>query len=255
MRLLIADDHTLVRVGLKQLMLERFPGSVIGEAKNGREAVASALREDWDLIILDLAMPEKNGLEALADIKCAKPRQAVLIQSMHPEEEIGIRLLKAGASGFIQKTAPPDDLAGAVRKILGGGRYISPALAEQMASRLTGECEGELHQTLSDREYQVLCMLGSGKSATEVARQLSLSIKTISTYRARVFEKLGFSNNGELIRYAIEKKLCDQEALETVSSGPSRPRSDQKLRAAPDGNRPSNRTRRKGMGGRRSRSG
>jgi two-component system invasion response regulator UvrY len=231
MRLLIADDHTMVRAGLKQLMLERFPGATVQEATNGREAVSLALNQEWDVIILDLAMPGKNGLEALADIKYAKPRQPVLIQSMHPEEEVGIRLIKAGASGFVQKTAPPEELAAAVRKVLAGGRYISPALAEQMASKLADNQAGEGHEILSDREYQVLCLLGSGKSATDVGRELSISIKTVSTYRARIVEKLGFHNNAELIRYVIEHKLCEREALE--SSGAPAPAEKQQPAVPP----------------------
>ena len=208
-RCLITDDHSVVRRGVRELLEEEQLCSEIYEAKTGEEALTAVRRQSWDLMILDIALPDKHGLDVLKEAKLLQPRLPVLMLSLYPEKEFAMRAIKAGASGYLTKQSAPSELLAAVTRILQGGRYITAALAEQMASALeTGSTE-VLHARLSDRELQVLRLLGQGKSVSVIAEELCLSVKTISTYRARILEKLSCTSTGELIRYAVEAKLID----------------------------------------------
>lgn len=208
-RVLIADDHAIVREGLKQILSDIPDMMVVDEAVDGEEALRKARTEAWDVLVLDLAMPGRSGFDILKHLEYERPQQAVLVLSMHAEEMYAVRVLKAGASGYLTKESTPHELVKAIRKVLGGGKYVSAHLAETLALRLDPSSEFPLHDTLSDREFQVLRMMASGKTITEVARELSLSVKTVSTYRARILEKLRLKNNAEAIRYAVDHQLVD----------------------------------------------
>ncbi len=205
--ILIADDHAVVRRGLRQL-LEEIPGIThIGEAQDAKEVLAKAQAQPWDLIMLDLTLPDKNGIEVLKELKRAFPQTPVLVLSMLPEDQYGVGVLKAGAAGYLPKESAPEELITAVRKVLRGGKYISLNLAEHLAFDLGPGVEKPLHETLSDREYQVMHMLTSGKTNSEVADQLSISTKTVSTYRSRILVKMKLRTNAELMNYAFRHKL------------------------------------------------
>jgi two-component system invasion response regulator UvrY len=206
-KILIADDHAIVREGLKQIVAPYPDMRVEGEARNAQEAIELVKNDDWDVVVLDLNMPGRSGLELLKELKQERPKLAVLILSAHPEEQYGVRVLRAGAAGFMNKETAPAQLVGAIRKVVHGGKYVSQALAEKLAVQLDEHSQGPIHEILSDREYQILCMIASGKTVTEIGAELSLSVKTISTYRARVLEKLNMKSNAELTRYAIENGL------------------------------------------------
>ena len=206
-RVLIADDHAIVREGLKQIVAESPDMVVADEAADGREALNKALQDDYDVVVLDITMPGVNGLDALKQIRSQKPKLPILVLSMHPEEQYALRVLRAGASGYLTKESAPEELITALRRVSAGKKYVSPFLAEKLASELEVDHERPLHETLSDREYQVMCMIASGKAATAIGEELSLSIKTISTYRGRILEKMGMNNNAEIIRYALEHEL------------------------------------------------
>ncbi len=208
-RVLIADDHAIVRQGLKQILSEAPGMSLAGEAANGQQALHKARTETVDVLVLDLTMPDRGGFDILQEIKHDLPQLPVLVMSMHDEEQFGVRLLKAGASGYITKESAPDEMVKAIRQVVGGGKYISPGLAEILSTRLDAAADGPLHETLSDREFQVMQMLGAGQTATEIAAALSLSVKTISTYRARILDKLHLKNNAEIVSYAIRNHLID----------------------------------------------
>jgi DNA-binding NarL/FixJ family response regulator len=208
MKILLADDHAVVRHGLKQILTDEFKRATFGEARNTREALDLVWKQDWDVVVLDITMPGRSGLDALREIKKSKPRLPVLVLSMHPENQFAVRVLKAGASGYMTKESAPDELVGAVKKVLAGGRYVSTALAETLAASLSNNQRAP-QEKLSDREYQVLRLIASGKMATEIARELSLSVKTISTYRTRILEKMGMKNNAELMHYAIQHRLVE----------------------------------------------
>ncbi len=204
-RFLIADDHALMRRGLIQLLSEDFPDSLFGEAWNAHQIFEKVQEQEWDLVILDINLPDKSGLDVLKQLKSAHPGLLIFVLSVHKEEEYAVRVLKAGASGYLSKDSAPEELVKAVRKILGGGRYVSPSLGERLAFEL--EKGEDAHRTLSDREYQVMLMIASGKSITEIADTLCLSAQSISTYHSRIFEKMGLKNNADLIRYVIDHKL------------------------------------------------
>jgi DNA-binding NarL/FixJ family response regulator len=210
MKILIADDHAVVRQGLKQILAEAFKHATFGEAANSQQTLERVWKESWDVVILDLTMPGRSGLEVLKEIKAAHPKLPVLMLSMHPEDQFAIRLLKAGAAGYMTKECAPEELVGAVRKALAGGRYISPALAEKMAAFVVSGTLAAPHEALSDREFLVLNMIALGKSVGIIARQLSLSVKTISTYRSRLLEKMDMSNNAQLVHYAFQHQLVEQ---------------------------------------------
>lgn len=208
-RILVADDHTLIREGFKKILKEESDLSVVREARNAREVLETARHEKLDIILLDLAFPDRSGLDVLKDLKQLHPKLPVLILSMHPEERFAIRAIKAGAAGYITKESAADELVKAIRKILGGGTYISATLAEQLAEQLRDPGDSLPHTTLSDREFEVLCLLASGKTVGEIAEKLSLSVKTISTYRARILDKMNMRTNAEMIHYALQHRLVE----------------------------------------------
>jgi DNA-binding NarL/FixJ family response regulator len=212
MKILITDDHAVVRLGLKQLLAAEFKRATFGEAANAAEAIDHVSRQNWDVVVLDLNMPGRGGLEVLREIKKIRPQLPVVILSMHPEDQFAMRLLKAGAAGYLTKETAPEQLVCAIRKVVAGGHYVSPALAEQMVSFLGVDVQVPPHERLSDREFLVLRLLAAGKPVSAIARELSLSVKTISTYRQRTLEKMGMANNAELIRYAIQKHLVEKDA-------------------------------------------
>ena len=208
-RVLIVDDHEVVREGLKRILDEKPGATFIGEASNAQEAIRLVHEQEWDVVILDLSLDGRSGLEVLRDLKQIRPRLPVLIVSMHAEEQYARRCLKAGAAGYITKDSPRAELAGAVQKVLEGGRYVSPALAEKLVVDLETGADVPPHQLLSGREFEVTRLIASGKTVSEIAELLSLSDKTISTYRARALEKMGMKTNAELTRYAIQNGLVD----------------------------------------------
>jgi two-component system invasion response regulator UvrY len=208
-RVLVADDHAVVRRGLVQILAEAPDMVVAGEASTGREVLQAVWKHDYDVLVLDIAMPEGGGLEVLQQLQTLKPDLRILILSMYPEKQYAVRALKTGAAGYMTKESVPDELIAAIRKVARGGKYVTQSLAEQLASELRGEVEKEPHQTLSDREYQVMILLAAGKSVTDIAEELSLSVKTVSTYRARILEKLNLKSTAEIIRYALERGLVE----------------------------------------------
>jgi DNA-binding NarL/FixJ family response regulator len=208
-KILIADDHAIVREGLKQILSESADLSVVDEASTGQEVLEKISKNDLDLVILDIAMPGRGGLDILKEIKTQKPRLPVLMLSMYPEEQYAVRVLKAGASGYLTKESAPGELVRAIRQISQGKKYVSPSLAEKLAVDLEISSDKPSHETLSDREYQVMCMIASGNTLKEIADGLSLSIKTISTYRSRILEKMNMKTNAELTHYAIKNNLVD----------------------------------------------
>jgi DNA-binding NarL/FixJ family response regulator len=209
MRVLIADDHAVFRRGLRETIGEAFPKVTFGEAKTAQETLESVRRHDWEILILDISMPGKSGLDILDDLKRLRPKLPILLLSMHPEEQFARRALKSGAAGYLTKESVPEELKEAVRKVVMGGRYVSATLAEKLAVDLREGADIPIHELLSDREFQVLRMIASGKTVKEIAEELSLSVKTVSTYRARILEKTGMKTNAEMIRYALQTQLVD----------------------------------------------
>src|ERR1051326_3932884 len=207
MRILLADDHAVVRHGLKQILADEFKRATFGEARNAQEALNLVWKESWDVAILDITMPGRSGLEVLKEIKKSRPKLPVLVLSMHPEDQFAVRILKIGASGYMTKESAPNELVGAVKKVIAGGRYVSPSLAEKMASYLAIDVQTPPHERLSDREFLVLRLIGSGKTPTAIGKELGLSVNTISTYRMRILEKMDMANNAELTHYAIQNNL------------------------------------------------
>jgi len=207
LKILIADDHPVFRRGLKQIIAETTDMVVAGEATNGWEVLSTVSTGDYDLVLLDISMPGKDGMDVLTQLKKERPALLVLMVSMHPEEQYAVRALKAGASGYLTKESAPDELIVAIRKVSTGRKYVSSALAERLAALLQEDAEVLPHEVLSSREYQVMCMIASGKTLKEIAEELSLSIKTISTYRSRILEKMKMRNNAELIHYAVKNRL------------------------------------------------
>lgn len=207
-RVLIADDHAVVRSGLKQI-LEETAGEiqVQGEAANAREVLEKLQAQDWDVLVLDITMPGRSGLDILKDVQQLKPGLPVLILSMHSEEQFATRVLKAGAAGYLNKESAPEELVKAIRKVCEGGKYVSLAQAERMVSELAGSRDKPAHELLSDREYEILCLIGSGRTATQIAKQLVLSVKTVSTYRTRILDKMRLETNAQLTHYAIKAGL------------------------------------------------
>jgi DNA-binding NarL/FixJ family response regulator len=207
MRILIVDDHAIVRRGLRELLSDEFHGAAFGEASDAQQALEQLRKKEWDVALLDIALPGKSGLDLLKELKTGWPKLPVLILSAHPEDQFAVRALKAGAGGYMTKESAPEELAKALRKIMAGGRYVSPALAEMLALGVTKDLTRTPHETLSDREYEVMSRIASGKTVTEIAEELSLSPKTISTYRARVLEKLGLKNSAAIVQYVIRNGL------------------------------------------------
>jgi DNA-binding NarL/FixJ family response regulator len=208
-RVLVADDHAIVRRGLKQILTAEPDMSVVGEARDGVEALEFARKHACDVVVLDVSMPGPSGLEVLKDLKRERPKLPVLVLSIHPEDQLAIRVLKAGGAGYMTKETAPEELVKAVRRVVAGGRYVSARLAEKMAMALESDSDKPRHETLSDREYEVMCLIASGKSVSEIAARLSLSVKTISTYRSRILEKMDLPNNAALTHYAIQNRLVE----------------------------------------------
>lgn len=208
-RVLIADDHPVVRQGLKMMLNADPEVDVVGEARDGDEAFQMAHQVEWDVAVLDYSMPGRGGVELLADVKHDYPERPVLILSIYPEDPHGLRALKAGAAGYITKETAGDELTAAVKKVASGGRYVSSTLAEKLAARLTPEQEHPSHERLSDREYRVMWLLASGKTLHQIADEMRLSPSTVSTYRGRILKKLGLNTNVDIVHYAMKHKLIE----------------------------------------------
>ena len=209
LKILIADDHPIVRKGLKQILEDSPEKIVTHEAGDGREAVEKALQGKYDLVVMDIAMPHTNGLDALKELRSAKPHMPILMLSMYPEDQYAVRAFKAGASGYLTKQNAPEELLQAIKRVLSGRKYVSTSMAEKLADDLSADAEGPLHEKLSDREFQVMCLIASGRSVSEIADTLFLSVKTVSTYRSRILIKMEMKHNAELTYYAVKNALVD----------------------------------------------
>jgi len=207
LRILIADDHAIIRKGLKQILLEEYPSAIIEEVNDAEGVIKKTISDEWDIIICDLSMPGRSGLDVVQQVKQNFPKLPVLILSIHPEEQYAIRVLRAGAAGYLSKDAATEELVKAVQRVLQGRKYVSSAIAEKMASELDQDTSRLPHEVLSDREFDVFKMLASGKTVSEIAEQLALSITTVSTYRARILVKMNMKTNAEMTRYGLENKL------------------------------------------------
>lgn len=208
-KVLIGDDHAIVRQGLKQILSDEKKQFICGEAENGQVVLDRVLKEIWDVVILDISMPGISGLEILKEIKKNRPKLPVLVLTMHSEDQFALRSIKAGASGYLKKDSAPEELVRAIKKVVDGGKYVNQQLAEILASDIERDLDKPLHDRLSDREYQVMRLIASGRTSKQIADELALSIKTISTYRARLLEKMKMKTNAELTHYAIQNKLVE----------------------------------------------
>ncbi len=208
-RVFIADDHAIVREGLKQILGDSPDIIVAGEAENGVDAIKLFRKSKCHVMLLDISLPDKSGIEVLKQVKKERPETAVLMLSMHREDQYAIRSLKAGAAGYLTKQSAPRELVTAIRQVATGQKYVSAALAQELAAAVGEDHEAALHDTLSDREYQTLTMIASGKTVSDIARELSLSVKTISEYRARLLVKMKLKNSAELTHYAIKNQLIE----------------------------------------------
>jgi two-component system, NarL family, invasion response regulator UvrY len=208
-RVLIADDHEVVRRGLKQILMDEFGKLKVSEAENSQQTLECVLKQAFDLVLLDINMPGRSGLEVLQELKAQRPKIPVLVLSVSPEEDYAVRCLKLGAAGYLTKRSASDELLAAVKKAMAGGKYVTASLAEKLAASISGAMPESPHQTLSNRELQVLRLIAAGRTVKEIASQLSLSEKTVATYRTRISEKMGLATNVELTRYAIQHGLAD----------------------------------------------
>ncbi len=208
-RILIADDHEIVRRGLRQILTDEFPKLQVGDAANARDAVEAVRKQAWDAVLLDINMPGRSGLDVLEELKRLRPVMPVVVLTAFPEADYAVRAFKLGASGYVSKESASDELLAALRKALAGGRYVTASLAEKLAASVAGDAPSAPHETLSNRELQVLRLIAQGRTIKEVAAELALSEKTIGTYRTRISEKMGLSTNVELARYAFQHKLAD----------------------------------------------
>ncbi len=206
-RILIADDHAVVRRGIKELLFEEFPDARFGDASNAQEVLELLQDGPWDILLLDITMPGRSGLDLLRDLRQSWPQMPVLILSAHSEDQFAVRAFKAGALGYITKDTAAEEVCSALRKVLAGGRYVSNSLAEKLVTSLEEDHGRPLHESLSDREYEVMRLIASGKTVSQIAEQLALSVKTVSTYRSRVLEKMHLHNNAELTSYAVRNDL------------------------------------------------
>jgi DNA-binding NarL/FixJ family response regulator len=208
-RILVVDDHAVVRAGLRNFLADCPDMEIGGDAANAEAALRLVAEQDWDVVLLDISLPDKNGVDVLKEIKRAKPDLPVLVLSMHAEGRYAVQLLRHGASGYLQKEAMAEELAGAIRAVALGRKYVSPAVAELLATEIDGVGEGPLHATLSEREYEIFCRLAGGQGASSIAAELGLSVKTVSTYRTRILEKMKMASNADLTYYAIKNNLVD----------------------------------------------
>ena len=206
-RVLLADDHAIVLKGLKQIILNEYPSALIAEVNDVESLVSYVVKQDWDVIICDISMPGRSGLEALRQVKDIKPEIPVLIMSMHPEDQYALRVIKAGASGYLNKDTIHDELIKAIQTVQIGRKFITSTIGEKLAGAFSSDSDKQLHQLLSDREFDVFKMIAEGKTISEIATQLSLGATTVSTYRARILEKMNMKTNADLTRYALENKL------------------------------------------------
>ena len=209
MRILVCDDHPIVRRGLREILEQAGAPVTVGEAASAAEGLALARKQSWDTVVLDITMPGRSGLELLKELKSERPNVPVLVLSVHPAEQYAVRVLRAGASGYLTKESAPEELLTAIRHIVRGGRYISPSVGETLADDLGRPAEQLPHHGLSDREFEIMRLLASGRRVSEIAEQLHLSVKTVSTYRARVLQKLNLRTTAEIMRYAIKYDLGD----------------------------------------------
>ena len=207
LKILIADDHAIVRKGLKQILSNNADMTVAGEAASGAQALEMIRNEDWDVVLLDISMPDGNGLDTLKQVKKEKPDLPILMLSIYPEDQYAIRTIKAGVSGYLTKDSAPEELVEAIRKVARGGKYISASLSEKLAEYLENKSERALHENLSDREYQVMVMIAAGKTVSQIAEEMCLSAKTISTNRSRALAKMGMDNNSQFTHYAVKQGL------------------------------------------------
>jgi DNA-binding NarL/FixJ family response regulator len=208
-KILIVDDHAVVRQGVKQILYNRFDKATLGEAKDAQEMLEQIRKAKWDAVILDIGLPGRSGLDVLSDIKKLRPKLPVLALSAYPEDQLAIRVLKAGAAGYLSKESAPEELINALTKVMGGGRYVSDGLGERLAMTVNDTFEKLPHETLSDREYQIMCMLAIGKNTKDIADELVLGISTVSTYRARILKKLHMKKRSDLVQYAIRHRLIN----------------------------------------------
>jgi DNA-binding NarL/FixJ family response regulator len=208
-RVLVADDHAVVRRGVLGILEEAADLVAAGEASTGRQVLKAVSSEDFDVLLLDIAMPDGDGLQILGQLQTLRPDLPVLILSMYSEKQYAVRTLKAGAAGYLTKESAPEELIAAIRKVANGGKYVTQSLAEELVAELGAETERAPHETLSDREFQVMCRLGAGRTPTQIGEELSLSVKTVSTYRTRILSKLSLKNTAEIIRYAVERGLVE----------------------------------------------
>jgi len=208
-RVLIADDHPVMRKGLRTILTDEIEGVVCAEASDGRETLDMVERGGWDLVILDISMPGQNGMETLKEVRRLRPKLPVLVASVHPEEQYGRRALMAGASGYLTKGSAPSELVRAVRQVLAGRPYGSQTMAESFATHLNADSTHAPHEKLSDREFEILVLIGSGRATSRIAQELHLSLPTVSTYRARILEKMGMTTTAELIYYAVKSGIVD----------------------------------------------
>jgi DNA-binding NarL/FixJ family response regulator len=208
-RILVVDDHAVVRAGLRNFLSECPDMEIGGDAANAEDALRLVREQDWDVVLLDISLPDRNGVEVLKQIRLEKPDLPVLVLSMHAEGRYAVQLLRHGASGYLQKEAMAEELAGAIRSVALGRKYVSPAVAELLATEIDGVGEGPLHSALSEREYEIFCRLAGGQGASSIANDLNLSVKTVSTYRTRILEKMKMASNADLTYYAIKNNLVD----------------------------------------------
>ena len=206
-RILIADDHSIVRKGVRQILTEGFPDAEIDEVPDAESLIKKIIEQEWDVVLSDLSMPGRSGLDAIPQIKQINPKLPVLIMSIHPEDHYAIRVLKAGASGYLSKDLAPEELVGAIKRVISGKRYITEAVAEKLANIIDHDENKPPHQYLSDREFAVFKLLATGKSLTEIAETMILSVTTVSTYRSRILVKMGMKSNADMTLYAVEKNL------------------------------------------------
>jgi DNA-binding NarL/FixJ family response regulator len=209
LKVLIADDHSVVRMGVKHIVLGAFPNAEVGEAANGQDVLELVRREPWDVLILDIGMPVRSGLEIMSELRHIAPGLRILVLTVHAEEQFALRLLKAGVSGYLTKERAPEELVQAIRKIMGGGKYVSTVLAERIALSLDTSVDKLPHETLSDREFQVMRMIASGMSVAEIAAALSLHVRTVGTFRRHILRKLNLKSTQEIAYYAIRGGLVD----------------------------------------------